>query len=170
MIAFPSLSIVIPVYNSAEILPALIDRLRAVLDARGADYEVLLVNDGSADASWECITMLCASDSHIRALDLMRNYGQHNATLAGIRAARHEVIVTLDDDLQNPPEEIPKLVAKLSDGYDVVYGAPVQGNRGLWRDVVTWLTKLALRAAIGSDIATKVSGFRAFRRDLREAF
>jgi glycosyltransferase involved in cell wall biosynthesis len=170
MIAVPSLSIVVPVYNSAEILPALTDRLTAVLDSTGGAYEILLVNDGSGDASWDCITRLCAGNPHLHALDLMRNYGQHNATLAGIRAARHEVIVTIDDDLQNPPEEIPKLLAKLSEGYDVVYGNPLQGNRGLLRDVATWLTKLALRAAIGSDIAIKVSGFRAFRTDLRAAF
>jgi undecaprenyl-phosphate 4-deoxy-4-formamido-L-arabinose transferase len=170
MIAFPSLSIVVPVYNSADSLPALIDRLSVVLEPMGNEYEVLLVNDGSADSSWDGITRLCAADSSIRALDLMRNYGQHNATLAGIRAARHEVIVTIDDDLQNPPEEIPKLLAKLAEGYDVVYGTPLIGNRGLWRDALTWLTKLALRAAIGSDIATKVSGFRAFRTDLRDSF
>jgi undecaprenyl-phosphate 4-deoxy-4-formamido-L-arabinose transferase len=170
MIALPSLSIVVPVYNSAEILPALIDRLTAVLDSTVDEYEILLVNDGSGDASWECITGLCAGDPHLRGLDLMRNYGQHNATLAGIRAARHDVIVTIDDDLQNPPEEIPKLLAKLAEGYDVVYGTPLRGNRGFLRDVATWLTKLALRAAIGNDIATQVSGFRAFRTDLRDAF
>jgi undecaprenyl-phosphate 4-deoxy-4-formamido-L-arabinose transferase len=169
MIAPASLSVVVPVYNSAGILPALLPRLTAVLDREG-DYEVLLVNDGSADASWNVITELCTANRHIRGLNLMRNYGQHNATLAGVRAARNEVIVTIDDDLQNPPEEIPKLLAKLAEGYDVVYGHPIEGNRGLWRDAVTWLTKLALRAAIGSDIAMKVSGFRAFRAELRKGF
>jgi glycosyltransferase involved in cell wall biosynthesis len=169
MIAPASLSVVVPVYNSAGILPALLPRLTAVLDG-GGDYEVLLVNDGSADASWNVITDLCASNRHVRGLNLMRNYGQHNATLAGVRAARNDVIVTIDDDLQNPPEEIPKLLAKLAEGYDVVYGHPIEGNRGLWRDAVTWLTKLALRAAIGSDIAMKVSGYRAFRAELRTGF
>jgi undecaprenyl-phosphate 4-deoxy-4-formamido-L-arabinose transferase len=137
---------------------------------REGNYEVLLVNDGSADASWNSITELCATNRHVRGLNLMRNYGQHNATLAGVRAARNEVIVTIDDDLQNPPEEIPKLLAKLAEGYDVVYGHPIVGNRGFWRDLVTWLTKFALRAAIGSDIAMKVSGFRAFRAELRQGF
>jgi glycosyltransferase involved in cell wall biosynthesis len=170
MIAFPSLSVVVPVYNSAGVLPALVERLTAVLERSGSDYEVLLVNDGSRDASWTSIASLCAAEPRLRGLDLMRNYGQHNATLAGVRAARNEVIVTIDDDLQNPPEEIPKLLAKLAEGYAVVYGTPIEGNRGFWRDVVTWLTKLALRAAIGSDIAMKVSGFRAFRAELREAF
>jgi glycosyltransferase involved in cell wall biosynthesis len=169
MTAPTSLSVVVPVYNSAAILPALMPRLTAVLGEQGS-FEVLLVNDGSEDASWATITELCRANRHVRGINLMRNYGQHSATLAGIRAAHNDVIVTIDDDLQNPPEEIPKLLAKLDEGYDVVYGHPIEGNRGLWRDGVTWLTKLALRAAIGSDIAMKVSGFRAFRAELRQGF
>jgi glycosyltransferase involved in cell wall biosynthesis len=165
-----SVSIVVPVYNSAAILPTLVDRLTAVLGALGRPYELLLVNDGSEDESWARIAELTERDDHVRGLDLMRNYGQHNATLAGIRAARNDVIVTIDDDLQNPPEEIPKLLAKLDEGFDVVYGKPLEGNRGHLRDFATWFTKVALRVAIGSDIAVKVSGFRAFRSDLRSAF
>jgi glycosyltransferase involved in cell wall biosynthesis len=170
MIAIPKLSVVIPVYNSATMLGTLIERLTTVLERRGGDYEVLLVNDGSGDSSWSRIAQLCTQDPHLRGLNLMRNYGQHNATLAGVRAARGEVVITLDDDLQNPPEEIPKLLAKLAEGSDVVYGTPIEGHRGFWRDVVTWLTKRALRAAIGSDIAMKTGGFRAFRAELREGF
>jgi glycosyltransferase involved in cell wall biosynthesis len=164
-----SLSVVVPVYNSAAMLPALVQRLAIELD-RQRPYEVVLVNDGSIDSSWDIITELSATNPRVRGINLMRNYGQHSATLAGVRAARNEVIVTIDDDLQNPPEEIRKLLAKLDEGYDVVYGRPIEGNRGLWRDAVTWLTKLALRAAIGSDIAMKVSGFRAFRAELRQGF
>jgi undecaprenyl-phosphate 4-deoxy-4-formamido-L-arabinose transferase len=170
MVTSQSVSAVVPVYNSEPLLPTLVERLTAVLEETGHPYEVILVNDGSADASWSRIAELCAGDSHVRGLDLMRNYGQHNATLAGVRAAANDVIVTLDDDLQNPPEEIPKLLSKLAEGFDVVYGKPLQGNRGRARDAVTWLTKLALRIAIGSDIAVKVSGFRAFRAELRDAF
>jgi undecaprenyl-phosphate 4-deoxy-4-formamido-L-arabinose transferase len=103
-------------------------------------------------------------------MNLMRNYGQHNALLAGIRAARHPIVVTLDDDLQNPPEEIPKLLARLGEGYDVVYGDFEQRQFGLWRNLATRVTKRALRGAIGSDAASRVSAFRAFRTDLREAF
>ena len=171
MIAPPSVSVVVPVYNGAGTLAALVERLTPVMtEETGDDYEIVLVNDGSDDESWSRITELCGLDPHLRGVNLMRNYGQHNATLAGVRAARKAVIVTLDDDLQNPPEEVPKLLAKLAEGFDVVYGTPIAGNRGFWRDVVTWLTKLALRIAIGSDIAVKVSGFRAFRTALRDAF
>jgi undecaprenyl-phosphate 4-deoxy-4-formamido-L-arabinose transferase len=165
-----AVSVVVPVFNSAETLDELVRRLEGVLDPLVADYELVLVNDGSADASWERIAELAALDERVRGLNLMRNYGQHNALLAGIRAARHPLVVTLDDDLQNPPEEIPKLLAKLDEGFDVVYGSFTERQFGFWRNVGTSITKLALRWVIGNDIAWKVSAFRAFRTDLRGAF
>src|SRR5262249_13002289 len=115
-----SISVVVPVYNGAQSLDALAERVGATLE--GVDCELVLVNDGSPDDSWKAIEELVARDPRIRGLNLMRNYGQHNATLAGIRAARNEIIVTIDDDLQHPPEEIPKVVAALGDEYDVAYG------------------------------------------------
>jgi len=166
----PPLSIVVPVYNSAATLGELVRRLNAALEPLHCDYELVLVNDGSADGSWERIVELAAGDDRVHGLNLMRNYGQHNALLAGIRAARHELVVTLDDDLQNPPEEIPKLLAKLEEGFDVVYGDAHERQFGFLRNVGTAMTKLALRWVIGSDIAGKVSAFRAFRTELRLAF
>lgn len=106
----------------------------------------------------------------MRGLDLARNYGQHNALLAGIRAARGRTIVTIDDDLQNPPEEIAKLLEKLDEGYDVVYGSASERQEGLLRALGSRLTKWALKIAIGSEIAGQVSAFRAFRTDLRDVF
>jgi undecaprenyl-phosphate 4-deoxy-4-formamido-L-arabinose transferase len=100
-----------------------------------ARVEIVLVNDGSRDRSAAVIAGLAASHPGVVAVDLMRNYGQHNALLAGIRAAHHDVVVTIDDDLQNPPEEIPKLLAKLAEGYDVVYGTPLTGQHGWLRDL-----------------------------------
>jgi glycosyltransferase involved in cell wall biosynthesis len=129
-----------------------------------------LVNDGSADDSWERIGELARLDPRVRGFDLARNYGQHNALLAGIRAARGSTVVTIDDDLQNPPEEIPKLLAKLDEGYDVVYGSARERQQGLMRALGTQLTKWALKIAIGSDIAGQVSAFRAFRTQLRNVF
>jgi glycosyltransferase involved in cell wall biosynthesis len=164
------LTVVVPVYNGAGTLPALAERLTAVLDGAADAWEVVMVNDGSADGSWSGIVELSARDPRFRGLNLMRNYGQHNALLAGIRVARHPTIVTLDDDLQNPPEEIPKLLAKLGEGYDVVYGAADEPGFGVWRNLATRITKLALRSAIGSEIAGQVSAYRVFRADLRDAF
>ena len=165
-----SLAVVIPVYNGAATLPALIDRLVPVVRATGAPYEIILVNDGSRDTSWATIEALCGRHPEIRGIDLMRNYGQHNALLCGIRASRHDVIVTLDDDLQQPPEEIPRLLAKLAEGHDVVYGTPEQDPHGVWRNIGSRIAKAALATATGGAVAPMVSAFRAFRRTVKPAF
>jgi glycosyltransferase involved in cell wall biosynthesis len=128
------------------------------------------VNDGSPDASWAAIQQVVMDYHTIHGIDLMRNYGQHNALLAGIRAAQYDVIVTIDDDLQNPPEEIHKLLAKLDQGYDVVYGTPLAMQHGLWRNLASRITKLALQSTMGAETANKVNAFRAFRTELRNGF
>src|SRR5437879_2686305 len=165
-----SLSVVVPVYNSELSLPTLIERLEAVLAAISAEHEVIFVNDASRDGSWRVIQTLCAARRWVRGIDLMRNYGQHNALLCGIRAARFDTVVTMDDDLQHPPEEIPKLLAKLAEGFDVVYGFPGQEQHGLLRDLASVMTKLALRKSMGAETAQHLSAFRAFRTRAREAF
>jgi len=166
----PGLSVVVPVYNNADALSELVARLEPVLRTQGPFFEIVLVNDGSIDRSWPCMTELAARFPFVVPIDLMRNYGQHNALLAGIRAARYDVIVTMDDDLQHPPEEIPRLVATLADGHDVVYGTPIDEQHGLWRDLASRLTKLALQDAMGIETARHVSAFRAFRTSVRDAF
>jgi glycosyltransferase involved in cell wall biosynthesis len=135
-----NISVVVPVFNGESSLRELASRLRPVLRALCENYELILVNDGSEDGSWETITRLTAKHRWINGVDLMRNYGQHNALLCGIRAAKYEVAVTLDDDLQHPPEEIPKLVDKLAEGYDVVYGVPEKRQHDLWRNVAALVT------------------------------
>ncbi len=166
----PSLSVVVPVYNSATILPELLRRLEPVLAAAASRFEILLVDDDSRDASWPTIEQLAAEHPAVRGFSLTRNYGQHNALLSGILEARYDVVVTLDDDLQHPPEEIPKLLATLAGGCDVVYGSPLQEQHGWLRDVASQITKLALQSAMGAETARKVSPFRAFRTGLRDAF
>jgi undecaprenyl-phosphate 4-deoxy-4-formamido-L-arabinose transferase len=163
-----SLSIVVPVFNSEGSLPLLIRELEAALSGTG--FEIVLVNDGSADRSWEVIRELARGNPTIRGINLMRNYGQHNALLAGIRSARGEIIVTIDDDLQHPPAEIPKLLEELDRGYDVVYGTPVKLPHSAMRNVSSWILKLVLKRAMGADTARQVSAFRAFRTSLRRAF
>jgi glycosyltransferase involved in cell wall biosynthesis len=166
----PAVSVVIPVYNSREILPRLVDELLAVLARHTSEHEVLLVNDGSPDGSWSVVCELAAAHPALRGLDLMRNYGQHNAILCGLRAARHPLVITMDDDLQHPPAEIPRLLARLTPDVDVVYGTPQQEQHGLWRPLASRITKLALQSAMGAETARKVSAFRLLRRDLRLAF
>jgi len=163
-------SVVVPVYNSEGSLSLLINRLREVLEPGGRLGELILVNDGSGDQSWEIIESLAGRYSWVRGLNLMRNYGQHNALLCGIRAAQYEIVVTIDDDLQTPPEEILKLLGQLEQGYDVVYGTPHQETHGFARNLASRFTKLALQSTMGADTARKVSAFRAFRTELREAF
>lgn len=165
-----NISVVVPVYKGADTLDALVQRVGATLSKAAEQYELILVNDGSPDHSWEVILRLVQSYDWVRGVQLLRNYGQHNATLCGIRAARYEVIVTLDDDLQNPPEEMPLLLAKLSEGYDVVYGAPQQVRQNLWRTLASQVIRLVLRNVMGDQVAWQVSPFRAFRASVREAF
>lgn len=163
-------SVVVPVYDSAGSLRELTTRVGETLAKTCSAFEVILVNDGSRDASWHVIEELAREFTWIAGIDLMRNYGQHNALLSGIRAARHGVIVTMDDDLQHPPEEIPKLLSKLAEGCDVVYGTPEQERHGFFRNLASQVTKLALQSAMGAPIARKVSAYRAFRTPVREAF
>jgi glycosyltransferase involved in cell wall biosynthesis len=165
-----SVSVVIPVYNSAAGLPQLAERLAPVLKSLNQEYEAILVNDGSSDASWVAIAALHETYPWLRGIDLMRNYGQHSALLCGIRAARFELIVTIDDDLQTPPEEIPRLIETLNLGYDVVYGVPLTEQHGFWRDMASQLTKIGLQNVMGAETARSVSAFRVFRRNVREAF
>jgi glycosyltransferase involved in cell wall biosynthesis len=165
-----SLSIVVPVYNSESTLDELAARLAIVLPAITERYEVVLVNDGSRDGSWEKICDLAGQYPWVLGIKLMRNYGQHNAILCGVRAANFEIIVTMDDDLQHPPEEIPKLLNKLDEGYDVVYGSPSRLPHSLWRNLFSKFTKRALAFVMGIKTVRDIGPFRAFRSDLRRSF
>lgn len=164
------ISVVVPVYNSQATLPLLVARLEPVLATAAPVFELILVNDGSRDQSWEVVQTLVRQHAWVRGVCMMRNYGQHNALLCGIRAARYDKIVTLDDDLQTPPEEIPKLLAKLNEGFDVVYGTPEEEQHGLARDVCSRLAKLVMQSVMGVENATRGSAYRILRTDLREAF
>ena len=132
-----AVSVVIPVYNSAATLDQLHDRLSAVLGALKQSYEIILVDDGSADSSWAMMEALRARDpAHVVAVQLMRNYGQHNALMCGLETARGALVITMDDDLQNPPEEIPKLLAAIGKGdLDLVYGCPDDRQHAGWRNL-----------------------------------
>jgi glycosyltransferase involved in cell wall biosynthesis len=163
-----SLSVIVPVFNSSSTLRILVQTIDTALP--GTEKELILINDGSKDGSWAAICDLSNEFSWVRGINLMRNYGQHNALLCGIRAAHNEIIVTIDDDLQNPPNEVPKLLTKLSEGYDVVYGTPLKESHGFMRDVASRITKIALQNAMGAETAKNVSAFRVFRSKLRTAF
>ena len=163
-------SIVVPVYNSENTLAELCGRVQESLSEHSKRFEIIFVDDGSADNSWEEIESLAESNSAVRGVSLMRNFGQHNALVAGVRLARYSTTVTLDDDLQHPPEEIPKILAKLNDGYHVIYGTPVKEPHGFFRAIASRIAKITLAHVLGAEAARNVSAFRAFRTDLRRAF
>jgi glycosyltransferase involved in cell wall biosynthesis len=164
------LSVVVPVYRAEQTLDALYARLVPVLEANSERFEIIFVEDCGGDRSWEVIERLSEADPRVKGIGLRRNFGQHNALLCGIRAAHGAVIVTLDDDLQNPPEEIPKLLRSLDQGNDVVYGTPQRQRHGLLRDMASRVTKIALQHAMGAETARNVSAFRAFRTRVRSGF
>jgi undecaprenyl-phosphate 4-deoxy-4-formamido-L-arabinose transferase len=166
----PSLSVIVPVHGGASTLPELVARLREVLPSCASAFEILLVNDASPDGAWRVIEKLADAHPELQGIDLMRNYGQHNALLCGIRAAKHDVVVTIDDDLQHRPEDIPALLRALAEDVDVVYGVPREQPHGLARGLASRITKVVLARAMGTRAAGWVSAFRVFRTRLRDAF
>lgn len=170
MTAARSVSVVIPVYGGGECLEELVAGVEAALRANAPELEIVLVNDGSPGPAWERICSLAARSPHVRGIDLVRNFGQHNALLAGIRASKGDVVVTMDDDLQHPPAEIPVLLAAVESGADLVYGTPREARHDLWRNATSVSGKLLLSTVFGAAMARQISAFRAFRGDLRRLF
>ena len=165
-----NLSVVVPVYKGETFIEPLVAELIRMLPTFADNYEIILVNAGSPDHSWQLIQNLTREYPCVKGIRMMRNYGQHNATLCGVRAAQYEIVVTMDQDLQHPPSEIPQLLGKLQEGYDVVYGTPRKLPQSFWRNVMTASIKWILAKVIGLSSVHDVSAFRAFRTHLREAF
>ncbi len=161
---------VVHVFNSEATLKELAERLKITLSGYIEAFEIILVNDGSRDSSWEVIAELAGQNKNVHGISLMHNYGQHNALLAGIQRARYESIITIDDDLQNPPEEIPKLLQKLAEGFDIVYGKPIDRSHKKWRNIGSKILKGATRITLGAKIADQSSAFRIFRSKMRRGF
>ncbi len=164
------ISFVVPVYRSSESLPPLAARIRAWALAAGREHELLFVDDNGDGSSAATLTAIAAADPQVRVITLSRNYGQHNALLCGVRAARMPLIVTLDDDLQHPPEELDRMLAVFTDDVDLVYGYAEREPAGLWRNLASVATKRVVLAARGRDGAPWISAFRLFRTRLRDAF
>ena len=160
-------SIVVPTYKSPTTLTELVERIEAL--GLGA-FEIIIVDDGNNDATWEQIGLLSQLRKSVVGLRLGRNFGQHSALLAGVRKAKYSHIVTIDDDLQNPPEEIPNLLAKLVNGVDVVYGVSTQVRQNVWRRFTSRTAKAIFARGLGFESAISISSFRAFRTQLREGF
>ena len=168
--SFRLVSIVIPVYNEQANLPELIKRCLAVGNTFGFDFELILVNDGSVDDSARIIRSAADRDpGHVVGVLLNRNYGQHAAVLAGLATARGDIIVTLDADLQNPPEEIPKLLEAAARGHDVVGGVRRRRQDTAFRRIASRNMNRILRRITGVSVGDYGCMLRAYRRDIVDA-
>ena len=165
-----TVTVLIPVYRGEATLRELHRQLSTALPSLTDSHEIIFVEDCGGDGSWRVIAEIAARDPNVRGILMSRNFGQHNALLAGIRAARHDVIITMDDDLQHPVSEVAAMLAALTPELDVVYGAPMREQHGLLRNMASRLTKLALSEAMGAETARSVSAFRVFRTELRRGF
>lgn len=165
-----NISVIIPVYRGEMLVTPLVERLATVLPTLAEKFEVILVSDDGPDHVWPVIESLSSRYPWVVGLKLMRNYGQHNATLAGVRTARYEICVTMDQDLQHPVEEIHCLLEELEKGFDVVYGAPRKLPQNPLRNWITKTIKIFLAGAMGVPSVRNISAFRAFRTELRQAF
>src|SRR5665648_89634 len=163
----PEISVVIPVFNEEDNLQELGERLVRTLTAMGRPYEIIFVDDGSTDRSWELLADLNRQyPQNIRALQFHRNFGQHQAIFAGFQAARGQVMVTLDADLQNPPEEIPRLVAKLDEGYDTVGGWRENRRDSIFRRLPSQLVNYVMSRVTGVQLQDYGCMLRAYRRSV----
>ncbi|MBN1418530.1 MAG: glycosyltransferase [Planctomycetes bacterium] len=160
------LSVVIPVYNEEANLPELHQRLRTALDPLGLVFEIVFVDDGSADGSRAILRRLADEDPRVVAVELNRNYGQHAAIFAGFGETRGGIVVTLDADLQNPPEEIPKLLAAVAEGHDVVGGYRRRRRDTLFRRIASRAVNRLISAVLGVEIRDCGCMLRAYRRDV----
>ena len=164
------LSIVIPVFNEEANLPTLFRRLYPVLDALGRRYEIIFTNDGSADASFALLRDQHAMRPDVtRVIDFNANYGQHMAVMAAFERVKGEVIVTLDADLQNPPEEIPKLIEKIDAGHDYVGGYRLNRQDSFFRKWASRLVNFVRRKTTSIEMTDQGCMLRAYRRPVIEA-
>lgn len=167
--ATPEISVVIPVYNEVANLPTLYEELRTAMDAFGRSYEVVAVDDGSRDGSFEALARVHAQDPRWRIIRFARNFGQNPAAYAGFAHARGNVIVTIDADLQNPPADIPKLVEKLQDGeYGVVQGWRENRHDSVFRLTASRIINRIVTRLSGMKVNDLGSGMKAYRREVIE--
>jgi glycosyltransferase involved in cell wall biosynthesis len=159
-------SVVIPVYNSEKIVGTTIDRVVAVFTEAGLDHEVILVNDGSTDDSWEVIAEKAREIPSVVALDLLKNYGQHHANLAGLRESTGDYVITLDDDLQNPPDQALLLIDEAMTGKDLVFGVFERKQAAGYRRLGSRLIGMINRRIFNQPADLQVSNFRILRRDV----
>ncbi|OWV26260.1 glycosyltransferase [Fibrobacter sp. UWB1] len=159
------LSFVIPCYRSENTIETVVQEIRETVATRpGTDYEIVLVNDCSPDGVWQVIKKLATADNHIKGICLAKNFGQHSALMAGYGQATGDYIISLDDDGQTPASESFKLLDKLEEGYDVVYGYYKHSRQHLFRRFGTWVNKKMAEAIIGQPKTLRTTSFFIMRK------
>ncbi|HOD75901.1 MAG TPA: glycosyltransferase, partial [Syntrophorhabdaceae bacterium] len=162
----PYVSVLVPVLNEEESLPELNERLRDALAAIHRPYEIIYINDGSTDRTEGILETFHREDRRIKVIEFNRNYGQHMALFAGFDFARGEIVVTIDADLQNPPEEIPRLVAKAEEGYEVVATYRKQRKDSLFRKLPSYIVNRITAKLVGVRLKDYGCMLRAYRRNI----
>jgi glycosyltransferase involved in cell wall biosynthesis len=161
-------SVVVPVYNSEALVGETVDRIVAEFERQRLSYELILVNDGSSDRSWQVIADKARQYPHLVALNLLRNYGQHNANLAGLRESTGDYVITMDDDLQNPPDQVRLLIDEAMNGRDVVFGDFEVKQAPAYRRLGSEAIAMINRRVFGQPADLAVTNFRLLRRDVVE--
>jgi len=164
------ISVVVPVYMNEGGLQALYQRIKSALDASGESWELVMVDDGSTDGSYSVLQRLRAKDKRIKLIQFGHNHGQHHAILCGLQHSRGDIVITLDDDLQNPPEEIPRFVAAVRQGYHIVIGQIAEKKRHDWyRNLGSRAIQGLTAVILGKPKHLALSSFRAFSRTATES-
>lgn len=159
-------SVIIPVYNSEEIVKETVERTIQFFNDQNHSHEIILVNDGSKDKSWEKIKSIAEGNSQVIAINLLKNYGQHSAILCGIHHSKGNYLITLDDDLQNPPEEIIKLIQKINEGYDLVFAKFREKKHSSFRKKGSKLVNYFNRKIFNKPKDIVLTNFRIFTRNV----
>jgi undecaprenyl-phosphate 4-deoxy-4-formamido-L-arabinose transferase len=164
----PTLSIVVPVYRSAQTLRELHRRIAAAVEPLDPHFELILVEDCGGDDSWQVIEAIAQEDPRVRGIRLSRNFGQHAATICGFAHARGQWIATLDDDLEQAPEYLPALYQKAQQGYDLVYGVYPERTHKSWRNLTSYVARWLFNKAIPS-LNYAYTSYRMIRGDIARA-
>ena len=160
------LSVVVPVYNSEGIVREFHRRLTSVLKSLAVNYEIILVNDGSPDNSWEKIKTVVAMDPHVKAISFRRNFGYDNALMAGLNYVTFPYVVIMDDDLQHAPEDIPTLLAEIEKGYDVVYGNFTVKKQSLTKNIGSWFVGKLAQLIINKPASLQITSYKILHREI----
>ena len=160
------ISVLVPVLNEEESLRELNERLRKALEALGRTYEIIYINDGSTDGTQQMLEEFHSQDKHVKVVEFNRNYGQHMALFAGMERSRGDMAITIDADLQNPPEEIPKLVAKIDEGYEVVGTYRKERKDSIFRTLPSYIVNKVTARLVGVKLRDWGCMLRAYNRDI----